>query len=518
MTTGDVAESFTADRTTSEVDLGVLGFAVTAACAASGGVLALSALFAIGNDWREFVVLAAFAVACGTVAYLLGRRPFTTGSLRPVPSMAAAVAAYLVVAGVSTLVYLAAGGFESIEHAAYESVAGVSTSALTVLDDPGELGNGLLVWRSGTQWIGGLGALALAVGLLPFLGGSRELAEPRDRRSTTSVLSSRPSPALRRVVVIYGLASALVLALFLATGMGLRDSVAHGFSSVSTGGFSTRADSIAHYDSWLIELAVIVAMAGAGSSVALVWMLWRRQFKDTRRAFELRVFTAVVLTATGWIWWLNRDLDAGTGRGLRESFFTVVSLATTTGHRIGDWGSWHPGASTLLLIMIAIGGMAGSVAGGLRWMRIIGLVQFVWRELQRQLHPRSVRSVKVGSTSISEASVDRMHSQLVYTMCAGTIGAFALALFGSPIVEALSLSVSAVSTTGPGLSDAGTVATAADLSAPQRLVLMPLMLAGRMFLYPAFVFAGAAFFSAGRELSRRRGDFSERRHQRRVLP
>ena len=196
--------------------------------------------------------------------------------------------------------------------------------------------------------------------------------------------------------------------------------------------------------------------------------------------------------ATLFVWWLRDDADVSMWRGLRESLFTVVSMASTTGHRLVDWGAWHPGASSLLLLLLVVGGTAGSVAGGLRWIRVIGMAQFVWRELQRQLHPRSVRSVKVGGSTISEASVDRMHAQMVYIMTLGAVASLVLALFGGGITEAITLTLSALSTAGPGFDDAGGIVTAAELTRPERAVLMPVMLTGRVFLYPAFVAVGAA--------------------------
>jgi trk system potassium uptake protein TrkH len=187
------------------------------------------------------------------------------------------------------------------------------------------------------------------------------------------------------------------------------------------------------------------------------------------------------------VWWLVES-DEANGDRLLDSVFTVVSLSTTTGHRVAEWGSWHPGAEMMLLFLLVAGGMSGSVAGGLRWIRLVGLAQFVWRELLRQLHPRAVRAVKVGNSSISEESIDRWHAQLVLTMVMAGTGAIALAFFGSDITEALTLAFSAVSTAGPALAeDGGTLVHAATLSRSDRAALMPLVLAGRVAITPALV-------------------------------
>jgi len=452
----------------------------------------------------DCAVMAVVAAVCLAYASHQRRRPISSRSLQPVSTLSAVVVGYLLLAAISTIVYLATGTFGRLDDALYESVAGVSTNALTLLEDPSELSSGLLIWRAGTQWLGGLGALALAIAVLPFLGGSRELADPRRPRQEGLALAPRPGPAFKRVSVLYVFVSAGVLIALGLAGMSLRDALAHTLSSVSTGGFSTYAAGIEHFDSQAVNLVMIVVMAGAGSSLALVWMIWRGQFRQAPRVTELRVYVGVLAVSTIWLTWLLRNdpsASDGVGDRLIETGFTVVSMSTTTGHHVADWATWQPGAVIALVCLMVIGGMAGSVAGGLRWIRVIGLVQFVWRELQRQLHPRSVRSVKVGDTSLSEGTVDRMHAQLVIMLIGASVGGVALAFFGGGVVESFSLAFSALSTTGPALaSDGTTLVHAADLSAWQRLVLMPAMIAGRVFLYPALVLSGAFWFGAARSL------------------
>ena len=501
MSSAGVAETFSADGSAATM-MGVTGVVFAMASASSGVVLAIAAAFSVGDDAGDVAVLSVLAaVTLGLASSARGRK-FDPRSMRPVPTLSAVVLAYLAVAALSTVVYLATGAIDRVDDAFYESVTGVSTSSLTLLEDPAVLGRGELIWRAGTQWLGGLGALALAVGLLPFLGGSRELADPRHRGSRRLALAPRPVPALKRVMVLYSIVSVTVVVVLAAVGMSFTDAVAHMMSSVSTGGFSTHAEGIAHFDSRAIDLAMIVVMAGAGFSLALVWMLYRGQFHDTRRVYELRIYAAALVGASAWVFWLHGSDLGDTDDRLVDSVFTVVSLSTTTGHRTADWGLWDPGASLMLIILFVIGGMAGSVAGGLRWFRIIGLIQFVWRELHRQLHPRTVRSVKIGNTAISEESVDRWHSQFVLMMAVVGPGAVLLAFFGSDINEAITLALSAVSTTGPAIAeDGGTLTTAASVSRADRAVLMPMMLTGRVALYPAFVLAGVVFFGLQRRTS-----------------
>lgn len=469
-------------------------------------VLVISTLFAIGDDARDSLVMVLIAAVLAAHAGYQARRPFEARSMKPVPTFAAVTLCYIYLAALSTVVYLATGSFDRFDDAVYESVTGVSTSSLTVLEDPAVLTRGVLIWRSGTQWLGGLGALALSVAIFPFVGGSREMADPRQRGARRMALAPRPVPALKRVGVLYGVVSLLVTIAFLIVGMSLPDAVAHMMSSVSTGGFSTHSDSIAHFDSVAVEIVTIVVMAGAGFSLALAWMLLRGLFHDTLRVFELRVYALVLVATSAWVFWLQGRGEAispqSTTDRIIDSVFTTVSLSTTTGHRTVDWGTWGPGAEMALVVLFVIGGMAGSVAGGFKWVRVVGLAQFVWRELMRQLHPRAVRSVKVGGSTISERSVDNWHSQLVLSTFAAGGGAMLLAFFGSEIIEAFTLAFSAVSTTGPAIANDGTIlVTAADVSRIDRVVLTPLMLMGRLAIYPALVLVGVVWFGAERRIA-----------------
>lgn len=505
MTASGVSGTSSFDRQAGAAPAGPFAFVTLVTAALAGAMLVASAVveaFAGSGSRPDFAVLAVGAVLCLGYATWQRRRPISSRSLQPVSTLSAVVIGYLLLVAISSVIYLATGTFGRIDDALYESVAGVSTSSLTLLERPDDLSSGLLIWRAGTQWLGGLGALALAIAVLPFLGGSRELADPRRPRQEGRALAPRPGPAFRRVAVLYSCVSVAVLVALALAGMSIRDAIAHTLSSVSTGGFSTHSAGIDYFGSRAIDLVMIVVMAGAGSSLVLVWMIWRGQFRDTRKVPELKVYFGVLVASTVWITWLTRN-DAAVSDGLGdravEVAFTVVSLSSTTGHHVVNWGALQPGAVMLLVCLMVIGGMAGSVAGGLRWIRVVGLVQFVWRELQRQLHPRSVRSVKVGATSLSEGTVDRMHAQLVILLVGASLGAMAIGFLGGGIVESFSLAFSALSTTGPAVTGEGTLLVhAADLSAWQRAVLMPMMIAGRVFLYPALVLAGAFWFGAAR--------------------
>ena len=173
------------------------------------------------SDFSDLVIFAVAAVLLGALALVNLRRPFARNQLRPVPALSATVLSFIATALASTVIYLLTGSIARVDDALYESFAGVSTNALSLFADPSTLTDGVLIWRAGTQWIGGLGALILAAGLLPFLGGSRELVGgPQGRSESLSGLGSRPSMVIRRAVRIYFSVTVAVAVAFIITGMG----------------------------------------------------------------------------------------------------------------------------------------------------------------------------------------------------------------------------------------------------------------------------------------------------------
>lgn len=356
MSSGPVVDEFT---TGSGLAPNLHQVAAAVAAAVSAPVLIVGGLIGLADDVSDAITLLAVGLLCVLAASMvwnrLGRLTDLTQRLRPAQTLSAGVFMLVVVAAISTLVYLAGRAFSNPLDAMYESVAGVSTSSLTVLEDPSELSHAMLVWRSGTQWLGGLVALMLGVGLLPFVGGSRELADPSDRKTMTRALAPKPVKALKHVAVIYAAVTAVVFVVMFVLGLDLVDAVAHTFSSVSTGGFSTSADSIGAFESTPVEVATVIVMTGAASSLAVVWLIWSRQFREASSLVEFKLFAAVVAMASLIIWWRRPSSVDGVLQELSDSVFTVVSLASTTGFWVDDWASWKPGSSTMLFMLMIVG-------------------------------------------------------------------------------------------------------------------------------------------------------------------
>ncbi len=414
------------------------------------------------------------------------RFPWHRSAVRVLTTVVATASSFVVI---STVVYLASGEVSRVDDAIFESVAGFTTTSLTVVD-PEALSNWLLTWRALTQWLGGLGGLMLALVVVPAFGGQRRLSEVAEGRGRRAVLARTWSHNTQRVVSTYVGFTVLVFAAYAAAGMGMFDAATFGLTTASTGGFANYRDSFAHFDSAAIEWVGAGAMALAGVSVAaLVWMV-RGHVRALWRSTELKLYACLIVGSTvlvaAWTW-----TDTGGGADtIRESFFVVSSSISTTGFRVADWGHWVSAPQVLLLLLIGVGSMAGSAGGGFRVLRVIEILGIVRRELVLQLHPRAVVPVRVSGAVASEASLTRVHNFQILWVLAAAFGVFGIASLGEDLPTAVSGSISALATAGPGLGDLSGFADATVLAAPARGVLIALMFLGRLSIYPVVVVIG----------------------------
>lgn len=414
------------------------------------------------------------------------RFPWHRSAVRVLTTVVATAASLVVI---STLVYLASGEIDRVDDAIFESMAGFTTTSLTVVD-PEALPAWLLTWRALTQWLGGLGGLVFALVVVPAFGGQRRLSEVAEGRGRKAVLARTWSHNTQRVVSTYVGFTVLVSAAYAAAGMGIFDASTFALTTASTGGFANYRDSFAHFDSAAIEWVGAGAMALAGVSVAaLVWMV-RGQVQALWRSTELKFYAGLILVSTAlvaaWTW---ADTGGG-GDTIRESFFAVTSSISTTGYRVADWGYWVAAPQILLLVLIGMGSMAGSAGGGFRLLRVIEIMGIVRRELVMQLHPRAVVPVRVSGAVASEASLTRVHNFQILWVLAIAFGVFGIASLGGDLPTAASGSISALATAGPGLGDLSGFADATVLPAPARAVLLALMFLGRLSIYPVVVVVG----------------------------
>ncbi len=385
----------------------------------------------------------------------------------------------------------------SFTDAVFESVSGLTTTGATVLLNIDELPHSILYYRQQLQWLGGMGIIVLAVAVLPMLGvGGMQLyrAETPGPIKDTK-LTPRVTETAKALWFIYlGLTVACALA-YWAAGMHLFDAVAHSFSTVAIGGFSTHDASIGYFDSPVIESVAVVFMLLAGMNFALHFLAWhRRSLGPYRGDPELRAYLwilAVSAAITTAYLHFNHTLP-DFASALHHGIFQTVSIGTTTGFTTIDYFNW-PGFLPVMLIFISfIGGCAGSTGGGMKVIRFLLLLRQGMREIRRLIHPAAQIPIKVGGKAMQPTVVDAVWGFFAAYVALFSVIMLILMATGMDQVTAFSAVAACMNNLGPGLGEVG--AHYAGVAAPAKWLLAFAMLLGRLEIFTLLVVLTPGFW------------------------
>lgn len=455
---------------------------------------ALLAPVVVAALYREWHDVAGFLVAF-VVTGLVGtamRRAGGPGAgdveqVRHVDGMAIVAATWLVIATLGAIPYTWAG--LGLIDAAFESMSGMTTTGATVVTDFGAFGHGVFFWRALTQWLGGIGVIALFVAVLPRLAiGGRELffaeaAGPTNEKLTPQLRQT--AIALWRLYI--GLTIAEVIALLIA-GMSLFDAACHALTTMAAGGFSPHAQSIAGYNSVAIDWIVTVFMFAAGANFAMQYRAVRGSRVALAQDEEFRAYGGIVLVAIIVLCgFLLRD-GTGAADALRHAAFQVVSIMTTTGYASTDFQLWGDQSKMVLLLLMFVGGCAGSAAGGPKVVRHLLMARLTIRELRRTLHPRSILPVKLGQRVVPEQTLRAVQVFMLFYLLTFAVGAAIVVAMGADLLSGITASIACLGNIGPGFNAVGPMASYADLHPISKVVLTLEMWIGRLEVMTVLVF------------------------------
>ncbi len=386
--------------------------------------------------------------------------------------------------------------FDSFVNCYFESMSGLTTTGATIVEHISTLPRTLLLWRALTHWLGGLGIVVLFVAVLPMLGvGSRRLYRIEAAGPTPEGVVPRIQDAAQALWKIYfGLTLVEIIALMLC-GMTWFDATCHTFATLATGGFSTLDASIAGYDSTAIHLVIILFMIIAGINFSLYHQLMLKQWKSVFKDPELRVYFSIILVATTIITCsLLMQQSASTvanaenpslGITVRDSLFQVVAVQTTTGFVSADFDKWGFTAKATLLILMFVGGMAGSTGGGIKVVRIITAVKVMFSELEHVYRPRVVRTVRIGKTTIDPEL--RLNTMVYLVAIALLFGLGTILLMWTEkdldITTAATASIATLNNIGPGLARVGATHNYAWFTDSSKMIMCVLMVLGRLEMF-----------------------------------
>jgi trk system potassium uptake protein TrkH len=462
--------------------------------------LALSLLYRDGS-WASFLLPGAAMALIGGVGLRVTSSLFRTPRYVSNRDVYLSVTlAWVVAALLGGVPFLIEGTFDSLLDSTFEAMSGFTTTGSTLLSDIEAQTLSILFWRSMTQWLGGIGIVVLFVAVAPVIGtGAARLLGAEVSGLTQTRLTPRVADTAKALLVIYLTISLAETIALMVVGMSLYDAVVHTFTTVATGGFSTKTASIGFYDSLAVEAVIVFFMVASGVSFSLYYLLYTRRRFDVVLDRELTVYLAILLGAVLFVWGLlvfeGVYEVSSWGRALRDSAFSVVSVATTTGFVTADFDRWDTAAKVILVLLMFVGGCAGSTAGGIKIIRIIVVFHTILQDIFRMVHPRAVTPLVVGG---------RMVPERIRLAVLGLFAAW-IAIFGAASVLValqdnltLTSSATAVAATlnviGPGLGQVGATESFEIVDPFGRVVLTVCMLLGRLELFTALALLSPAFW------------------------
>jgi trk system potassium uptake protein len=387
--------------------------------------------------------------------------------------------------------------FPDFSAAMFESVSGFTTTGATVLDNVEVLSHPIQFWRCFSHWLGGMGIVLLGVAVLPILGqGNMHLYRAEFSGAKSQRLSPRVVETAKSLWKVYMALTVLLFIILRLAGMDTFDALCHTFSTLGTGGFSTRTDSIAGFHSPLIEYIIIVFMLLAGISFIqhfrlLVERRPRVVFEDYEVRYYLMITAAATAVITGLL--ILRNGEAWEP-AFRDSLFQVASILSTTGFVTADYGAWLPLGQYILLILMFIGGCTGSTAGGLKVARIVLVGRVVNSEFHRIAEPEGVFSVQINGEATSESVIPGLLNLFYLAWLVIIVATLLLTFMGQDILTAMSAVVACMFNVGPGLGGVGPMENYGHLPDLAKWVLSVCMLAGRLEFYTLLVIFTLGFW------------------------
>jgi len=403
---------------------------------------------------------------------------------------------WILAAGFGALPFLFAGTFPSFIDAYFESMSGFTTTGATVLVPIEGNPYAILFWRDFIQWLGGMGIIVLVVAILPALGaGGMQLFKSEVPGPEPDRLKPRIKETAKLLWGVYIIFSVLQVACLYFTGMSLFDALTHMFGTMPTGGFTPRNLSVGAYDNPVFENIIILFMFIAGANFTLHYKALHGNLKSLFKDKEFLFYSGVILfsilaIATELRFYIYNSIFSA----LRYASFQVVSIATTTGFVTADYDIWPAFSKSVLLILMFIGGCAGSTGGAIKNIRVLLLIKQAYREFRKLIHPQVVSPIRLGDKVVSEGVMRNITGFFFLYIFIFVISSFIMTILGLDIVSAMGSVAATLGNVGPGLGLVGPVQTYAFIPPLGKIVLTLCMLLGRLEIYTVLVLVVPEFW------------------------
>jgi trk system potassium uptake protein TrkH len=402
---------------------------------------------------------------------------------------AIATLGWILAAIFGTFPFLFSGTLTNFIDAFFESMSGFTTTGATVLD-PIE-GNFLsvLFWRDQIQWMGGMGIIVLVVAILPALGvGGMQLFKSEVPGPEPDKIKPRIKETAKLLYLVYIIISVLQVACLYLTGMSLYEAITHMFGTMATGGFTPKNLSVGHYNNPTYDIIITIFMLIAGANFTLHYKVLHGDLKSLLKDREFLFYIGVILVSILVVTTqLHIYIYQSILTSLRYASFQVVSIVTTTGFATTDFDQWPALSKSILIILMFIGGCAGSTGGAIKNIRILILLKKAVREFQKILHPHAITPIYVGDKKISEEVVSNITAFFLLYILIFIFSSLIMTALGLDMISALSSVAATLGNVGPGLGLVGPTKNYAFIHPLGKILLSICMLLGRLEIYTVLI-------------------------------
>lgn len=387
-----------------------------------------------------------------------------------------------------SLPFIFSGAIANPIDAFFEASSGFTTTGASIITDIESIPNSILWWRSFTHLIGGMGVLVFALAVLPKVESNDvHVMKAEVPGPTFGKIRSRLRNTAQILYIIYLSITAVLVMLLALGGMSLFDSFLHAFGAAGTGGFGIKSNSIAYYNSAYIDYVLGVAMLVFGVNFNLYYALLIRNFKSFFKSEELRWYLSIIFIAIAAICLNISDLYSSVWQLVRDVFFSVSSIITTTGYTTANFDSWPIFSKTILLLIMFVGGMAGSTAGGLKVSRIVIYVKTAINEVRQFVSPNRRLAVKLENKPLNNNLYRQTYRYLITYLIVFVVILLVVALNSQTFETAFSAVVATFNNIGPGLGAVGPTGSYSPFNNITTFVLSIGMIMGRLELFPILI-------------------------------
>lgn len=446
------------------------------------------------KDGLDFFISGLITVLVGAVAFILNRDAEKNISKRD--GYIIVTIGWLLLSFFGSLPFIFTGSIPSYTDAFFETISGFTTTGASVLNDIESLSHGMLFWRSLTQWLGGMGIIVLSLAILPLLGiGGMQLFIAEVPGPTPDKLHPRIKDTAKRLWYIYIIFTVCETLLLWAGDMNLFDALNHSFTTMATGGYSTKQASIAYWDSPYIHYVITLFMFIAGTNFTLSYFALHLNFKKVFRNEEFRYYFSFVAIFTITI---SAILFLTTNKGIETSFrdavFQVVSIMTTTGFVTADYLQWVPILTMLIVVLMFFGGSAGSTGGGVKIVRVVLLFKNSALELKRLIHPNAVIPVRLNRNVVDPQIITNVLAFVSFYLLIIVISTVVMSALGCDMETAFGSVAATLGNIGPGIGNVGPIENFSAIPVFGKWFLSLLMLIGRLELFTVMVLFSPEFW------------------------